>query len=110
VEDYILRIARSPRAIIKDSEKYTQYIDRVSPIVEKYGGRYYVRGEKIRSLGDWKPERGIVIEFQNEDQIQRWLTSSEYADVAPLREEAADAKSDRLLGAADEVVLSEFVQ
>lgn len=81
------------QSIIKDSEKYKQYIDQVSPIVEKYGGRYHVRGEKIRSLGDWKPDRVIVIEFQNEDQIQKWLTSSEYSDVAPLREKGADAQA-----------------
>ena len=35
----------------------------------------------------------IVIEFQNEDQIQKWLTSSEYAAIAPLREEGADAQA-----------------
>ena len=33
---------------VKDREKYKQYIDQVSPIVAKYGGRYRVRGEKIR--------------------------------------------------------------
>ena len=81
------------QSMIKDSEKYNQYIAQVSPIVEKYGGRYHVRGEKIQSLGDWKPERVIVIEFQNEDQIQKWLTSPEYAAIAPLREEGADAQA-----------------
>ena len=78
---------------IKDSKKYKQYIDQVSPIVEKYGGRYHVRGENIRSLGDWKPERVIVIEFQNENQILKWLASPEYAEVAPLREEGANAQA-----------------
>jgi len=78
---------------IKDSEKYKQYIDQVTPIVEKFGGRYHVREEKLRSLGDWKPESVIVIEFQNEDQIQKWLTSPEYADVAPLHEEGANAQA-----------------
>ena len=81
------------QSTIKDSEKYNQYIAQVSPIVEKYGGRYRVRGEKIQSLGDWKPERVIVIEFQNEDQIHKWLTSPEYAAIAPLREEGADAQA-----------------
>jgi len=81
------------QSTIKDSEKYNQYIAQVSAIVEKYGGRYRVRGENILSLGDWKPERVIVIEFQNEDQIQKWLTSPEYAAIAPLREEGADAQA-----------------
>lgn len=54
------------------------------------GGRYHVRGENILSLSDWTPERMIVIEFENEDQIQKWLTSPEYAVIAPLREQGAD--------------------
>ena len=48
------------QSTVKDAEKYNQYIDQVSPIVEKYGGRYHVRGENIKSVGSWKPERIIV--------------------------------------------------
>jgi len=78
---------------VKDAEKYRQYIDQVSPIVKKYGGRYHVRGEKIKSLGAWNPERIIVIEFPTEDHIRRWLTSSEYKAIAPLREEGAETQA-----------------
>ena len=78
---------------IKDGEKYNQYIDQVSPIVEKYGGHYHVRGENIRSFGTWKPERIIVIEFPSEDHIHKWLTSPEYGAVSPLREKGADAQA-----------------
>ena len=78
---------------IKNAEKYNQYIDQVFPIVEKYGGYYHVRGEKIQSFGNWKPDRVIVIEFQSKEQIQNWLKSPEYASVAPLREEGADAQA-----------------
>lgn len=78
---------------IKNAEKYNLYIDQVSPIVEKYGGHYHVRGENIQSLGSWKPERIIVIEFQTVDQIQNWLQSPEYAEIAPLRENGADAQA-----------------
>ena len=81
------------QSTIKDRQKYNQYIEQVSPIIEKYGGRYHVRGEKIRSLGNWKPERMIVIEFQNEEQIRKWLTSPEYAVIAPLRKEGADTQA-----------------
>jgi len=78
---------------IKDAEKYRQYIEQVFPIVTKYGGRYHVRGEKIRSFGTWKPERIIVIEFPMEDHVQRWLTSTEYAAIAPLREAGAETQA-----------------
>ena len=78
---------------IKDGEKYRTYIDQVFPIVKKYGGHYHVRGENIRSLGSWKPERIIVIEFPSEDHIQKWLTSPEYSAIAQLREEGADTQA-----------------
>jgi len=78
---------------VKDAEKYRQYIEQVFPIVTKYGGRYHVRGEKIRSFGTWEPERIIVIEFPTEDHVQRWLASTEYAAIAALREAGAETQA-----------------
>ena len=78
---------------IKDSDKYNEYIEQVSPIVETYGGRYHVRSENIRSFGTWTPERIIVIEFPSEAHIQQWLASAEYRAIAPLREMGAAAQA-----------------
>ena len=78
---------------VKDRAKYDHYIERVEPIVEQHGGRYHVRGENIRSLGTWRPERIIVIEFPTEDHIRRWLASPEYKAIAALREEGADTQA-----------------
>ncbi len=78
---------------IKDREKYQQYIDQVVPVVRAHGGRYHVRGENIRSLGDWRPDRIIVIEFPTEDHILRWLDSPEYQAIASLREEGAETRA-----------------
>ncbi len=78
---------------IKNGDKYNQYINQVTPIVEKYGGRYHVRGENIRSFGKWKPERIIIIEFPSEDNIKKWLASSEYNAISNLREEGADTQA-----------------
>ena len=74
---------------IKNEEKYKRYIEQVSPIVEKYGGRYHVRGGNIRSLGTWKPERIIIIEFPSKENIHKWLKSNEYSSIVSLREEGA---------------------
>jgi len=78
---------------VKDRRKYDEYLERVLPIVERYGGRYHVRGENIQPLGTWQPERIIVIEFPSEDAIRRWLASPEYAEIVPLREEGADTQA-----------------
>jgi uncharacterized protein (DUF1330 family) len=78
---------------VKNKEKYDQYIERVLPIVERFGGHYRVRGENIRAFGSWKPERIIVIEFPSEAHVQDWLTSAEYQAIAPLREAGADTQA-----------------
>ncbi len=78
---------------VKDKEKYQQYIEQVSPIVARFGGRYHVRGENIQALGSWKPERIIVLEFPSKDHVQAWLTSAEYKAIAPLRQAGADTQA-----------------
>jgi len=78
---------------VKDRDTYRQYIEQVAPIVTKYGGRYHVRGGEIKSLGTWKPERIIIIEFPSEDHIHRWLASPEYKAIAGLREDGADTQA-----------------
>jgi len=78
---------------VKDQKKYQQYIDQVSSIVAKHGGRYHVRGGEIKSLGTWRPERIIVLEFPTQERIQKWLASEEYKAMAPLREEGAETQA-----------------
>jgi uncharacterized protein (DUF1330 family) len=78
---------------VRNKDKYQQYIDQVSLIVTKYGGRYHVRSENIRALGSWRPERIIVVEFPTENHVQDWLTSPEYKAIAPLREEGAETQA-----------------
>ena len=71
---------------ILDKAMYEQYIKQVPSIVKQYGGRYLIRGGMITTIaGDWHPERLILLEFDNAGQVHNWLTSSEYAEVAPLR-------------------------
>lgn len=73
-----------------DKEKYTQYVQKVPPIVEKFGGRYLARGGKtITIAGDWNPMRFIIIEFENIEKFNAWWNSPEYRAVAPLREQSA---------------------
>ena len=56
-------------------------------IVEKYKGRYLVRGGKITPIsGNWNPERIVVIEFPSSQDIRLWLSSSEYKEIVGLRE------------------------
>jgi len=87
---------------VKDKEKYRRYVEQVTPIVALFEGRYHVRGENIRALGSWKPDRIIVIEFPSESHVQDWLTSNEYKAIAPLREAGADTEAILVDGYTDE--------
>ena len=79
---------------IKNRELYSQYMEKVPEIVEKYGGRYLIRGGKVTALsGHWNPERMIVIAFETVEQLQRCFSSPEYLELAPLREQSAVSKS-----------------
>lgn len=66
---------------------YGEYMQKVPSTVKKFGGRYLVRGGKITTLsGEWHPERVILVEFDSVEEARNWLTSREYAEVSPLRE------------------------
>jgi uncharacterized protein (DUF1330 family) len=61
--------------------------------VEKYGGRYIVRGGAVTPLeGGWQPERFVIIEFPSVAQAQAWYHSPDYQPAAALRHRAADSK------------------
>jgi uncharacterized protein (DUF1330 family) len=78
----------------KDRELYAQYVEKVLSIIEKYGGRYLIRGGRVIPLmGDWNPERVILIAFDDIDQIRECFQSREYLEIAPLRERSTTSRS-----------------
>ena len=55
---------------ITNKDKYGEYIDKVKPIVKKYGGEYLVRGgKKELMLGKWDYERTVVIKFPSSTDL-----------------------------------------
>lgn len=72
---------------IKDKDPYAEYVKRVRAIVEKHNGRYLARGGKVTPfLGDWHPERIVLIEFPSSEDFAECFNSPEYKEIAPLRE------------------------
>lgn len=79
---------------IRDDEVYSKYVEKVPEVIEKYGGRYLIRGGKVTALsGNWNPERIIVIEFETVGRLQRCFGSTEYLKLAPLREQSTISES-----------------
>jgi uncharacterized protein (DUF1330 family) len=70
----------------KNKEKYVEVAKKLPVSVQKYGGRYLSRGGKITNIsGNWHPDTVVLIEFDNIDQVNRWITSPEYRETAALR-------------------------
>lgn len=75
---------------IVDSEKMEAYRRRVSPTVERHGGRYVAIGGPFDVVEEgWSPVFPVVIEFPDLEAARRWYDSEDYRELKALRREAA---------------------
>ena len=75
---------------VTDPAKFKGYGSQVPSTLEKYGGKYIVRGgatEKVE--GSWEPGRMVVIEFESMEQAKKWYHSQEYSGPMQLRHQSA---------------------
>lgn len=73
---------------------YDSYIEKVKPIVERFGGRYLVRSENVIALSPLRtPQRVIVIEFPDRLAMEICFSSDEYRAIAGEREGSVDARA-----------------
>lgn len=78
---------------VTDPETYASYVAQAPATVAQYGGRYLVRGGAVTPVdGQWRPERMVVLEFPSMADYERWVTSPEYAAIAPLRERSTNGR------------------
>ena len=71
---------------VTDQAGFEEYRKQVPGTVEKYGGKFLVRGGQVHALeGDWKPKRVVVTEFPSIEQARRWYDSEEYGALKTLR-------------------------
>ena len=78
------------RCHVKDTEMYGKYIELAGPAIEKYGGRFLVRGgEQVEVEGEGY-ERTVLVEFNNLEQAKDCYQSEEYQAAYTVQEKAAD--------------------
>lgn len=79
---------------VKDQDEYEEYRKLVPPLIEKYGGRYIVRGGKITpGEGEWDLHRIVILEFPSTERATAMLTSEEYAPVGAIRHRATVSRT-----------------
>lgn len=75
---------------VTDATGFEEYRRVVPPVVEKYGGRFLVRGGTSEVLeGQWKPKRLTVVEFPSAARAREFYSSREYQQIIGLRLKAA---------------------
>ncbi len=78
---------------ITDLERYEKYKRQVSPLIERFGGRYAARGGEHEVLeGDWEPTRLVVLEFPDMASLKAWYYSPEYGPMKAIRQAASKSR------------------
>jgi len=71
---------------VKNSDAYKEYVGKVKPTVEKFGGEYLVRNGEFKVIdGEWKHPRTVVIKFPTYEKAWEWYNSEEYKPVKSIR-------------------------
>ncbi len=75
---------------IHDPETYDRYRAETPALIERFGGRFVVRGGDPEVLeGEARPGRVVVLEFPDRERARRFYDSPEYRAILPLRLRAA---------------------
>ena len=78
---------------VNNREEYDSYRAGVPETVERYGGKYLVRGGAIETVeGNWAPPRVVVIQFDDMERAKEWYYSEHYKDLKAIRHKAATSK------------------
>ena len=85
---------------VANPEAHEAYRTRVLPTVEKFGGRFLVRGGQPKAIeGGSFANRIIVIEFDSPEQVMAWYNCPEYQAIVPIRHANATTRAACLIGA-----------
>jgi len=80
------------RVKVTDMEQYQEYMKLTPAILEKYGGRFIIRGgEKVILEGPEVTERMVMVKFDSVDAARRMYDSDEYQAAIKVRQGAAEA-------------------
>tara|TARA_B100000315_G_scaffold36895_1_gene31488 strand:+ start:62 stop:349 length:288 start_codon:yes stop_codon:yes gene_type:complete len=79
---------------VTNAENYKEYIEKVTPIVKKFGGEYIVRGGQSENVeGNWPFQRTVVLKFPTYDMVKEWHNSDEYKPIRKIREDNSECNA-----------------
>ena len=77
------------RINIKNVELFQQYPPLSTKAVEKFGGKYLIRGGAFEIMeGQWPAERTTIVEFESFNKAKEFYNSLDYAGAKKVRLES----------------------
>jgi len=71
---------------VTNPENYKEYVNKVTEVVQKFGGEYLVRNGEYQCVeGETKFPRIVVIKFPSYQKALEWYNSDEYKPVKQIR-------------------------
>jgi uncharacterized protein (DUF1330 family) len=78
------------KAEVTRPDQYKEYMKLTPVILEKYNGRFIVRGGQTLTLeGPEETRRMVMLEFPSMEKAREWYYSKEYQGAKKVREGAA---------------------
>ncbi|MFX0545413.1 DUF1330 domain-containing protein [Roseovarius sp. S1116L3] len=76
---------------VNDPQAYREYVERDTPILERHGGRFLVRGGQSEVPEGETYQRHVVIEFPSYAAARNAYEDPAYQAVADIRRRTADS-------------------
>ena len=81
----------SMRVNVEDEDSYKKYAERAKVAIEKFGGKYHVRGGKYKVVeGKHDFTRNVIVEFESFEIAKECFNSNEYQEARSFRVGKAD--------------------
>jgi uncharacterized protein (DUF1330 family) len=78
---------------VDDVETYKKYTARTPALIQKYGGRFLVRGGEVEAIeGEPFKDRLVVLEFSSKEAAHRFYESPEYQEIIKLRHNSSESR------------------
>lgn len=77
---------------VKDAEAYQEYVALDTPVVERFGGVFMVRGGQSIAPEGAMLERHVVVEFPSYEAARACYDSDDYQRAADIRRATSDSQ------------------
>lgn len=79
---------------VTNKEMYLSYVQQASPIIQKYGGKYIFKSNKVTPVaGNRGITRAVLITFKDLETLKNCFNSEEYHKIKHLRENSVKSKA-----------------